>query len=258
MDKGLAGAMQALARLTGTARGGGLTSRDALASLTIARRLAAELERGELALIEAARGGGATWYQIAAAMGASRRQTAQKRHADLSRRHRRPPAVDMRQSLEESPVAGSASEGVSVQASGAAPDDTVPEPAPDAACRRRRPAPGLAAGTGGGLKGGPRISPETISEGRYEFVRAPDHTESRAWHVLVDGQRVGLIRPTWRGERGRPGWQPVTNAGVALPVTATSRVTPAGNARTRDAAAISLLHALQRQQEVQNRHKGTA
>jgi hypothetical protein len=78
MDDGLAGAIQTLARLTGTARGGGLTQKAALASLTTARRLAAELERGELALIEAARGGGATWYQIAAAMGASRRQTAQK------------------------------------------------------------------------------------------------------------------------------------------------------------------------------------
>jgi hypothetical protein len=258
MDDGLAGAIQTLARLTGTARGGGLTHKAALASLTTARRLAAELERGELALIEAARGGGATWYQIAAAMGASRRQTAQKRHADLSRRHRRPPVVDMRQPLEAGPAAASAPDGVSVQAGGAASDDTVPAPASDAARRRRRPAQGLAAGTGRGRQRGPRISPETIGEGRYELVRAPDHAESRAWHVLVDGQRAGLVRPTWRGERGCPGWQPVTNAGTALPVTGTSRVTPAGNARTRDAAAISLLHALQRQQEHQHRHKGTA
>jgi hypothetical protein len=57
--------------------------------------------------------------------------------------------------------------------------------------------------------------------------------------------------------RGRHGWQAVTNAGTALPVTGTGRVTAAGNARTRDAAAVSLLRALQRQQEDENRQKGT-
>jgi hypothetical protein len=61
MDESLTGAMEALARLTATARGGGLTQAATLASLSSARRLAAQLERGELALIEAARGGGATW-----------------------------------------------------------------------------------------------------------------------------------------------------------------------------------------------------
>jgi Luciferase-like monooxygenase len=45
---------------------------------------AAELERSELALIEAARDGGATWSRIATAMDARNRQTAQKRHADLA------------------------------------------------------------------------------------------------------------------------------------------------------------------------------
>jgi hypothetical protein len=80
-------------------------------------------------------------------------------------------------------------------------------------------------------------------------VKAPDHAESRAWHVLVGGKRAGLVRPTWTGERGRPGWQPLTNDGTPLPVTSTSRVTPVGNARTRDAAAVSLLHFLHRQQE---------
>jgi hypothetical protein len=54
--------------------------------------IAEELER----LTSAARGGsldGATWSRIAAAMGARSRQTAQKRHADLTRR-RCPPTVD--------------------------------------------------------------------------------------------------------------------------------------------------------------------
>jgi hypothetical protein len=72
---------------------------DTLAALTVARQIAAELERSELALIElalieAARDAGATWTRIAAAMGARNRQTAQKRHADLARRHPRPQTVD--------------------------------------------------------------------------------------------------------------------------------------------------------------------
>ena len=46
--------------------------------------LAAELERSELALIEAARDGGATWSRTATAMDARNQQTAQKRHADLA------------------------------------------------------------------------------------------------------------------------------------------------------------------------------
>jgi hypothetical protein len=49
----------------------------ALASLSAARLLAAELERGELSLIEAARAGGASWSEISAALGARDRQTAQ-------------------------------------------------------------------------------------------------------------------------------------------------------------------------------------
>jgi hypothetical protein len=40
-------------------------------------------------------------------------------------------------------------------------------------------------------------------------------------------------------------------------VTGTGRVTPAGNARTRDAAAVSLLQALHRQQDDQHGLKGT-
>jgi len=56
----------------------------ALSALAAARGLAAELERSELALIEAARDGGPTWSRIATAMDARNRQTAQKRHADLA------------------------------------------------------------------------------------------------------------------------------------------------------------------------------
>jgi hypothetical protein len=73
----LAAAMQSLAGLIGAAQDDGRTPAAALASLTGVRGLASELERSELALIEAARGSGATWSQIAVAMGASRRQTAQ-------------------------------------------------------------------------------------------------------------------------------------------------------------------------------------
>jgi hypothetical protein len=99
----------------------------------------------------------------------------------------------------------------------------------------------------------PRITGAIIAEGLYELVRAPDHAETRAWHVLVGGRLAGLVRPTWRGERSRPGWEPVDTAGIALPATGIGRTTPAGNARTRDAAAVSLLRAIQRQQEHERR-----
>ena len=95
----------------------------------------------------------------------------------------------------------------------------------------------------------PGITDEIIVEGLYELVRAPDHAETRAWRVLVGGRTAGLVRPTWRRERSRPGWEPVDLSGLPLPVKGTGRVTPAGNARTRDAAAVSLLRALQRQQQ---------
>ena len=101
----------------------------------------------------------------------------------------------------------------------------------------------------------PTITSSIIAETQYKLVRAPGHHETRAWHVLVDGTRVGLVRPTWRGERSRPGWEPVDNTGLALPATGIGRVTTAGNARTRDAAAVSLLRALHRQQENEPKRK---
>jgi hypothetical protein len=86
----LAGVAQTVAGTAAAARAGGL---DDTAALAATREIAAELERSELALIEAARNAGATWTRIAAAMGTSNRQAAQKRHADLTRRPR-PPSVD--------------------------------------------------------------------------------------------------------------------------------------------------------------------
>jgi hypothetical protein len=89
----LASVTETLAGLSTAARAGSLDDTAALAALSAVRQVAAELERSELALIEAARDSGATWARIAAATGARNRQTAQKRHADLARRHC-PPAVD--------------------------------------------------------------------------------------------------------------------------------------------------------------------
>jgi len=63
---------------------------------------------------------------------------------------------------------------------------------------------------------------------------------------MVGRRRAGLVRPTLQGgETGRVR-EAVDLSGVVLPVTGTCRVTRAGN---RDAAAISLLSALLRQQE---------
>ena len=242
-DEGLARALETLAGLTAAALGGDLDGTAALTSLTAARRLAAELERGELALIEAARDGGATWSRIAAAMGARNRQTAQKRHADLSRRHHpRPPIMDARSQAPERDEAPG--EALQLQ-----PARTGTPRAED----DRRPHATLAAPRAAGgsrpRQITPKITPQIIVEGRYQLVKAPDHAETRTWQVPVGGKRAGMVRPTWRGERNRPGWEGIDNAGLALPATSIGRTTAAGNARTRDAAAVSLLQALLRQQE---------
>jgi len=222
----------------------------ALAGLAAARAAAAYTERAELRLIQAARDGGATWQQIAAALGIKTRTGAQKRHADLSRRWPRPPAEDT--IVPPSPPQQR-------------PDPAQPAPAPAAASARvsagpppahGRPAPpARKPGTGTRHPPDPTITPGIIGSSQYDIVKAPGHADTRAWHVLVGGQRAGLVRPTWRGERSRPGWEAVTNAGTALPATGTGRVTAAGNARTRDAAAVSLLNALLREQENQRRKR---
>jgi hypothetical protein len=241
---------EALAALVGTARSDGLDATAALASLTTVRRLAADLEHGELALIEAARGSGATWAQIAGAMGASNRQTAQKRHADLARRIYRPPAVDIMWPGKPQPAA--AQDERPGQGTAKLIPITPASAETEAPAARAR-----TADTGSTRQAAPRITPKIIREGLYELVKAPDHAESRTWHVLVDGNHAGLVRPTWRGERSRQGWEAVDNAGTALPATGTGMVTVGGHARTRDAAAVSLLHALQRQQEAERRRRRT-
>jgi hypothetical protein len=238
-DDGLASVAATLAGLTAQARGGGLDDTAALSALAAARRLAAELERSELALIEAARDGGATWSRIATAMGTRNRQTAQKRHTDLARRCPRPPSADTPAARPE-PQAHRSLADTGNPVPVAREDARLPPVTAQPATARRRPAV-------------PRITGAILAEGRYELVRAPDHAETRAWHVLVGGRLAGLVRPTWRGERSRPGWEPVDTAGTALPATGIGRTTPAGHASTRDAAAVSLLRALQRQQEAEHK-----
>jgi hypothetical protein len=260
----LTAAAAALAGISGTAREDGMDTAAALAAITAARKLAAELEHGELAFIEAARDGGATWSQIAAAMGARNRQTAQKRHADLARRCPCPPSVDTESRRQETwhddrpastsgPSAGNSP--APARTGKPAPDrgkGRPPPPAPAAAGAAASPAPPARSQRKQAL---PKITSAIIAESQYELVRAPGHHETRSWHVLAGGTRVGLVRPTWRGERSRPGWEPVDSTGLALPPTGIGRVTTAGNARTRDAAAVSLLHALQRQQENDRKRK---
>lgn len=263
----LTAAATALAGISGTAREDGMDTAAALAAITAARKLAAELEHGELAFIEAARGGGATWSQIAAAMGARNRQTAQKRHADLARRCPCPPSADTESRRQETghddrPAStsgpGAGNSPAPARTGKPAPDrgkDRPPPPAvpaPAAAGAAASPAPPARSQRKQAL---PKITSAIIAESQYELVRAPGHHETRAWHVLVSGTRVGLVRPTWRGERSRPGWEPVDSTGIALPPTGIGRVTTAGNARTRDSAAVSLLRALQRQQENDRKRK---
>ncbi len=244
-----ADAEEALAGLLSAARGSSPPdAATALAMLSAARRLAGDLERGELALIEAARSGGASWSRISAALGARNRQTAQKRHADLARRRPRPPSVDIPQA-QPAPGPSAAKPG-SRQPEAIRP---AGEDAPASAGQLQFTLAPAVPATPRRRTAIPRITAEVIAERRYELARAPDYAETRAWLVLVGGRAAGLVRPTWHGERSRAAWEPVDLSGLPLPVKGTGRVTPAGNARTRDAAAVSLLRALQRQQEQQKK-----
>lgn len=84
-----------LTELKAAAGGDLLDVEDVLEGLSHIRILRLAVEHSELALIETARSRGATWAVIAKAIGAAgKRQTAQKRHADLARRLKRPPIVD--------------------------------------------------------------------------------------------------------------------------------------------------------------------
>jgi hypothetical protein len=225
----------------------------ALAGLAAARAVAAYIERAERDLIQAARHGGATWQQIAAALGIKTRTGAQKHHADLSRRWLRPPAADtaVPEAPQRRPDPAPPPPGATSARGSAGP--AAPRPAAPA---HARPAPPTRKpGTGTRHPPDPDITPAIIGNGQYNIVKAPGHADTRAWHVLVGGQRAGLVRPTWRGERSRHGWEAVTNAGTALPATGTGRITVAGNARTRDAAAVSLLNTLLREQENQRRKR---
>lgn len=261
----LAAASTVLTALSSTAIEGTMDTVTALAAITAVRELAAGLEHGELAFINAARGGGATWSQVAAAMGARNRQTAQKRHADLARRHPCPPGVDIpppagpvqkETGHDDGPAAGDPPTRARARKPATASGNGRPAaPAAPAPAAAGTSAPQARTARSQRKQSLPAISDEIIREGIYELVRAPEHRETRTWHVMVAGTRVGLVRPTWRGERSRPGWEAADNTGLTLPPAGIGRITSGGNARTRDAAAVSLLHALQRQQENENRHK---
>jgi hypothetical protein len=221
-----------------TAIEGTMDTVTALTAITAARELAAGLEHGELAFINAARGGGATWSQVAAAMGARNRQTAQKRHADLARRHPCPPAVDIpppagpvqkETGHDDGPAAGDppprARARKPATASGKGRPAAPAAPAPAAAGTS---APQARTARSQRKQSLPTISDEIIREGIYELVRPPEHRETRTWHVMVAGTRVGLVRPTWRGERSRPGWEAADNTGLTLPPAGIGRITERG------------------------------
>ncbi len=210
----------------------------ALAGLATARAMAACIERAEQDLIQAARDparpGSRSPPRWASRPGPARKNaTPTCPAAGRGCQHRTPPSPRRQCNAGQDRPAGTGHR----------------KPARPARPLARKP------GTGTRHRPDPKITPAIIGNGHYNIVKAPGHAESRAWHVLVGGQRAGLVRPTWRGERTRPGWEAVTNAGTALPATGTGRVTAAGNARTRAAAAVSLLNALLREQENQPRKR---
>jgi hypothetical protein len=211
-----ADAEEALAGLLSAARGNSPPdAATALAALSAARRLAGDLERGELALIEAARSGGASWSQISAALGARNRQTAQKRHADLARRRPRPPSVDIPQAQpapapappaakpgsrqpEAIPPAGEDAPASAGQLPGQlqftlAPAAPATPPGKPATPRRRTAIP--------------RITGEVIAESRYELVPGTGlrRDPGLAGPGRRAGRRAGPADLARRAQQGRLG-----------------------------------------------------
>ena len=248
----LASVAETLAGLSAAARAGSLDDAAALAALSAVRQVTAELERGELALIEAARESGATWTRIAAATGARNRQTAQKRHADLTRRHPCPPAVDT--PAPQIPDAGhdhDIPEEKALVNQDALPKGTTRPPlgpANESGHARRRLRLGRLPRSGSArpLRRSPTPSSPRAATNSSGHPTTPRHAPGASLSAACP--QDWSARPG-AGSAANPDGSPFDLSGLALPVKGTGRVTPAGNARTRDAAAVCLLRALQCQQE---------
>ncbi|MGH3270611.1 MAG: DUF3846 domain-containing protein, partial [Trebonia sp.] len=164
--------------LLGAARGS--TPRDAasaLAALSAARRLVPDLERGELALIEAARDDGAAWFQISAALGTRNRQTAQKRRP-------RPPLPASTISGRPAGTARTRHPGrrAGMPAAGGEPAGR------QGRSRRRRAAPGANAAPAG-------------SRGRLPHARSTTGGEMKALLIPADGLPREADLPAGGGTR---------------------------------------------------------
>ena len=255
---GLASVTEALTALTATARGGGLDDTAALTALAAARRLAAEFERqragphrgGPGRQARPGPGSPPRWAQATGRPPRSATPTspaaARVHHQWTHRRQRLNPAHPRPAPVPRT-IPGPTGSRETKSAAEVSPGPRGPQAGahPRASGHRRPQRPAV-----------PRITGAVIAEGRYELVRAPDHAETRAWHVLVGGRRAGLVRPTWRGERSRPGWEAVGDAAPALPTAGIRqdhhrRQRPHPRCRRRQSSARTATAAGKR---TQNRH----
>jgi hypothetical protein len=173
LDGRLTAVAEAVASLAAGARAGEMDGGAALAAFTAVRALSAEMERCELALMDALRDSGVPWGQVAAAMGAARRQTAQKRHADLAARH-------------PVPAGGAPAAPPSPDLPGDGDAGESPRPQTDeewSASMRHRPVPGL---------------------GKEWTYALPSESSSDAILWWNKTTRAGGARHTWP----RKGWEP--------------------------------------------------
>jgi hypothetical protein len=140
LDGRLPAVAEAVASLAADARAGELDSDAALAAFTAVRTLSAEMERCELALLDALHGAGVPWSQVAAAMGSPRRQAAQKRRSDLAARYAPGSPPDVGEATAEAPLPPADSE---TEAGAEAPRPRTDEEL--ARSLRHHPVPGLGA-----------------------------------------------------------------------------------------------------------------
>jgi hypothetical protein len=279
-DARLSGAAAVFAELLATAGDdleGNADDRDPLAGLAALPDLRRRLDAAEHQLIASSRRRGLAWSRIAAALGLGSPQAAEQRYARLAasglglpsrrdvaayRRVRRagtahqPPAATaggLQRGVDESANAGHASRKATEQTAAASSQRTVgksagatptPSTGPEPKEVQRtvdkppagQPPPEPQAGRSTSVQP-PRQRPV---DGDVDLRRAADYVSTGTWLVLVGGERVGSVRPTYRAGR-KPRW-----------TAWTAHATPADDGEahpTRQAAAVQVLAAWQQSQD---------
>jgi len=279
-----AGAAAVFAELLATAGDdveGNAEDRDPLAGLAALPDLRRRLDAAEHQLIASSRRRGLAWSRIATALGLGSPQAAEQRYARLAagglglpsgrdvaayRRARgastehQPPAAaaaGLQPDVDESANAGHTSGKATEHTAAAGSQRTVGRSAAPTRTPSTGPEPNDVQRTvdkppAGQPPSKPRAARPSARSGRQrpvedvELRRAGNYQSTGTWLVLVGGERVGSVRPTYGAGR-KPRW-----------TAWTAHAMPADDGQahpTRQAAAVQVLAAWQRSQDAARRRQ---